>query len=110
MKIAFVGKGGAGKTTLAALFAQHLAVGGSTVLALDADINQNLAAALGEAADETARYPTLGGHLDVIKEYLRGDNPRISSTAAIVSRTPAGWSSPSLRLTRCAGCRRVGTP
>jgi CO dehydrogenase maturation factor len=60
------------------------------VLALDADINQNLAAALGEAAGETARYPTLGGQLDEIKEYLRGDNPRISSVTAMVKTTPPG--------------------
>jgi CO dehydrogenase maturation factor len=98
MKIAFVGKGGAGKTTLAALFARHLAVRGSTVLALDADINQNLAAALGETADETARYPPLSEHIDRIKEYLRGDNPRISSTVAMVKTTPPGRGSRLLRV------------
>jgi CO dehydrogenase maturation factor len=98
MKIAFVGKGGAGKTTLAALFARHLAAQGHTVLALDADINQNLAAALGEDADEAALQPTLGEHLDQIKEYLRGDNPRISSTAAMVKTTPPGRGSRLLRV------------
>src|SRR5690349_1520175 len=98
MKIAFVGKGGAGKTTLAALFARHLATRGSTVLALDADINQNLAAALGEVADETARYPALGEHIERIKEYLRGDNPRISSVAAMVKTTPPGRGSRLLRV------------
>jgi CO dehydrogenase maturation factor len=99
MKIAFVGKGGAGKTTLTALFARHLAAQGRTVLALDADINQNLAAALGEDADEAALQPTLGEHLDEIKEYLRGDNPRISSTAAMVKTTPPGRGSRLLRVT-----------
>src|SRR5919197_1060245 len=59
MKIAFVGKGGAGKTTLAALFARHLAAQGATVWAVDADINQNLAVALGEDADEAALRPAL---------------------------------------------------
>jgi CO dehydrogenase maturation factor len=97
MKIAFVGKGGAGKTTLAALFARHLAAQGRTVLALDADINQNLAAALGEDADEAALQPTLGEHLDEIKGYLRGDNPRISSVAAMVKTTPPGRGSRLLR-------------
>ena len=95
MKIAFVGKGGAGKTTLTALFARHLAAQGRTVLALDADINQNLAAALG---DDAASQPTLGAHLDQIKEYLRGGNPRISSTAAMVKTTPPGRGSRLLRV------------
>ena len=40
MRIAFVGKGGSGKTTAAALFSRHLATGGAPVLAVDADINQ----------------------------------------------------------------------
>jgi CO dehydrogenase maturation factor len=96
MKIAFVGKGGAGKTTLAALFARHLAAAGRTVLALDADINQNLAAALG--ADRPTGLPTLGASLPQIKDYLRGANPRISSTAAMVKTTPAGSGSRLLRV------------
>src|SRR3954468_20981664 len=98
MKIALVGKGGAGKTTLAGLFARHLAAQGCTVLALDADINQNLAAALGEDPDDGARRPALGEHLDQIKEYLRGDNPRISSTAAMMKTPPPGRGSRLLRV------------
>jgi CO dehydrogenase maturation factor len=98
MKIAFVGKGGAGKTTLAALFARHLAAQGRTVLALDADINQNLAAALGENPDEAPLSPTLGEQLDDIKGYLRGANPRISSVAAMVKTTPPGRGSRLLRV------------
>jgi CO dehydrogenase maturation factor len=98
MKIAFVGKGGAGKTTLAALFSRHLAAQGHPVLALDADINQNLAVALGAdstAADGTA---TLGESLPQIKEYLRGDNPRISSSSSMVKTTPPGRGSRLLRV------------
>jgi CO dehydrogenase maturation factor len=95
MKIAFVGKGGAGKTTLAALFSRQLAAQGRTVLALDADINQNLAAALG--ADRTPA--ALGDHLTEIKEYLRGTNPLITSAAAMVKTTPAGRGSRLLRVT-----------
>jgi len=52
MKIAFVGKGGSGKTTLASLLARHLAEAGLPVLAIDADINQHLGVALG--LDEAA--------------------------------------------------------
>lgn len=47
MKLALAGKGGAGKTTLSASIARLLARRGSTVVAIDADSNPNLAAALG---------------------------------------------------------------
>jgi CO dehydrogenase maturation factor len=98
MKIAFVGKGGAGKTTLAALFSRHLAAQGKTVLALDADINQNLATALG-AEDGLPAKPPLGESLPQIKDFLRGDNPRITSSAAMVKTTPPGRGSRLLRVT-----------
>ncbi|AGZ42183.1 AAA family ATPase [Actinoplanes friuliensis] len=95
MKIAFVGKGGAGKTTLAALFSRQLAAQGRTVLALDADINQNLAPALGASPGQHA----LGDSLTEIKDHLRGSNPLISSAAAMVKTTPAGRGSRLLRVT-----------
>lgn len=95
MKIAFVGKGGSGKTTLAALFARHLVAAGAPVLAFDADINQNLATALGVPAAQAARWPAPGDHLADIKAYLRGENPRIASTAAMVfhRRNAHAWAN-----------------
>ncbi|HSI92327.1 MAG TPA: hypothetical protein VK925_02455 [Jiangellaceae bacterium] len=60
------------------------------MLALDADINQHLSTALGLSPDEAAAMPTLGSRLDLIKEYLRGTNPRISSAGAMVKTTPPG--------------------
>ncbi|MEV0271876.1 ATP-binding protein [Hamadaea sp. NPDC050747] len=99
MKTAFVGKGGSGKTTLAALFSRHLAHGGSPLLAVDADINQHLAAALGAAEDEAVMLPALGDQLPAIKEYLRGTNPRISSAAAMVKTTPPGSGSRLITVT-----------
>ncbi|WP_137813394.1 ATP-binding protein [Gandjariella thermophila] len=98
MKIAFVGKGGSGKTTLASLLTSHLVAQGRTVLALDADINQHLATALGATDAEAAALPTLGEHLPMIKEYLRGRNPRISSADAMVKTTPPGSGSRLLRV------------
>ena len=93
MKIAFAGKGGSGKTTLSSLFTRHLAAQGLPVVAIDADINQHLAEALG--ADREP--PAMGAHLTEIKEYLRGSNPRISSAAAMVKTTPPGLESRLLR-------------
>ncbi|MFC4564667.1 ATP-binding protein [Nocardiopsis mangrovi] len=93
MKIAFAGKGGSGKTTLSALFTRYLATSGLPVVAIDADINQNLGAALGAPAGELARLPPLGTHVADIKELLRGDNPRIGSAAEMVKTTPPGPGS-----------------
>src|SRR6185295_10760635 len=97
MKIAFVGKGGAGKTTLASLFSRMLAGDGERVLAIDADINQHLATALGASPAQAASWPALGEHLDALKEYLRGDNPRIPSAQAMAKTTPPGRGSRLVR-------------
>ncbi|MFD9943272.1 ATP-binding protein [Nonomuraea sp. NPDC059023] len=89
MRVAFVGKGGSGKTTMSALFARYVAGQGSPVVAVDADINQHLALVLGL---DTQPEP-LGARLTEIKDLLRGDNPRIPSAAAMVKTTPPGRGS-----------------
>ncbi|MFF5985243.1 ATP-binding protein [Streptomyces olindensis] len=94
MRVAFVGKGGSGKTTLSALFSRHLARSGAPVLAIDGDINQHLAEALG---GEEKSAPALGAHLPGIKDYLRGTNPRIPSPEAMIKTTPPGRGSRLLR-------------
>jgi CO dehydrogenase maturation factor len=98
VKVAFVGKGGSGKTTMSALFARYLAASGAPVVAIDADINQHLGVALGLAEEEAAALPALGARLTAIKEYLRGSNPRISSAATMVKTTPPGRGSRLLRV------------
>jgi CO dehydrogenase maturation factor len=98
VRVAVVGKGGAGKTTLAALFARRLAERGHPVWAVDADINQHLAVALGAEEEWARALPTLGEHLGLIKDYLRGVNPRIGSSEQMVKTTPAGAGSRLLRL------------
>ncbi|GAA0448865.1 adenylyl-sulfate kinase [Streptomyces olivaceiscleroticus] len=98
MRIAFVGKGGSGKTTLSALFARHLADSGAPVVAIDGDINQHLGSALGLDERDLVTTPPLGAHLADIKEYLRGDNPLITSSRTMVKTTPPGRGSRLLRL------------
>ncbi|MFE9315336.1 ATP-binding protein [Streptomyces albidoflavus] len=98
MKIGFVGKGGSGKTTLSSLFIRHLATTGAPVVAVDADINQHLGPALGLDDAEAAALPPMGGHLPLIKEYLRGDNLRIASAETMIKTTPPGRGSRLLRV------------
>ncbi|WFB08230.1 ATP-binding protein [Streptomyces sp. LX-29] len=98
MKIAFVGKGGSGKTTLSSLFIRHLAAARLPVIAVDADINQHLGVALGLDEAEAATLPALGAQLPLIKDYLRGTNPRIASADAMIKTTPPGEGSRLLRV------------
>ncbi|GAA2156956.1 MULTISPECIES: ATP-binding protein [Glycomyces] len=93
MKLAFVGKGGSGKTTMASLFARRAAALGHPVMAIDADINQHLAAALGLDAEAAAMGPVLGEHLADIKDHLRGTNPLIPSADLMLKTTPPGPGS-----------------
>ncbi|MER5213212.1 ATP-binding protein [Streptomyces sp. NPDC002838] len=98
MKIAFVGKGGSGKTTLSSLFIRHLAAAGAPVVAIDADINQHLGPALGLDEAEAAAQPAMGERLPLIKDYLRGSNPRIASAETMIKTTPPGEGSRLLRV------------
>lgn len=93
MKVAFVGKGGSGKTTLAALFCRFLAEQSAPIVAIDADINQHLGESLGLADTTVAAIPPLGHDLERIKDYLRGSNPRIPSAALMTKTTPPGHGS-----------------
>jgi CO dehydrogenase maturation factor len=93
MKVAIVGKGGSGKTTLSALLIRYLRSQPLSVLAIDADINQHLALALGATKEEAASIPALGLEMSRIKEYLRGTNPRISKPSSLMKTTPPGKGS-----------------
>lgn len=98
MKIAFVGKGGSGKTTTSSLFVRRLGTLGLPTVAIDADINQHLGTALGLTEETAADIPPLGAHTHRLKDYLRGNNPRISSADAMQKTTPAGRGSKLLRV------------
>jgi len=98
MRIALVGKGGSGKTTVSALFIRHLAACGATVMAIDADINQHLGSSLGMSDEAAAALPSMASHLAAVKDYFRGSNPLITSADAMVKTTPPGRGSRLVRL------------
>jgi CO dehydrogenase maturation factor len=72
MKLAFVGKGGAGKSAIAGTFARTLARQGDRVLAIDSDPLPGLAFSLGLAIDDSPPIPD-----DAVVERKEGeDGPR----------------------------------
>lgn len=93
MRVAFTGKGGSGKTTMASLFAMQMAKKGKNVLALDADINQHLAAALGF----TGQLRSMGEEFAMIKKYLHGDNLLFDENS-MHKTTPPGRGSQFISL------------
>jgi CO dehydrogenase maturation factor len=93
MKIAFVGKGGSGKSTLTSLFVRYLQQQDeATVLAIDADINMNLAGLLGTKVPEKTHLscPEVA---DAIRRHLKGTNPRVSEISKFLPTTPPGRGS-----------------
>ena len=105
MRVAFVGKGGSGKTTLSSLFAAPAAArrpGGRGRRG-----HQPAPRRWRSGWSTTLPRRPLGAHLTEIKDYLRGDNPRISSAAAMVKTTPPGRGS---RLLRLGGTTRSTAP
>ncbi|MDR3337265.1 MAG: AAA family ATPase, partial [Treponema sp.] len=68
MKIAITGKGGAGKTTLAAVLARLYAAEGKKVLAVDVDPDANLGLALGFCEEELAAITPISKMKDLIAE------------------------------------------
>ena len=99
MKIAFVGKGGSGKTTLASITARYLAANRMPVLAIDADINQHLGRSLGLSEEDASRMSAMGAEINRIKAYLAGTNANIGDASEMVKTTPPGAGSRLLTVT-----------
>jgi CO dehydrogenase maturation factor len=68
LKIAVAGKGGSGKTTIAATLARLLARRGHQVTALDGDPNPNLGAALGMSREQLGSLARVPKEIMEIKE------------------------------------------
>lgn len=97
MKIAFIGKGGSGKSTVCALFIRHLLEHGNRVLAIDADINMHLAELIG-AQREDSRAISYGDNPRTIREHLIGKNSLIKSAKQFIKTTPPGAGSSLIEL------------
>jgi CO dehydrogenase maturation factor len=90
MKIAIGGKGGVGKTTVCAVWAQLFARAGHDVLAIDADPSLSLGAAFGLSAEQSPRpliemkdliAERTGARKDAVGAYFRL-NPNVSDLPA----------------------------
>jgi CO dehydrogenase maturation factor len=80
VKVAVVGKGGSGKTTIAGVLARASGREGAPVLALDCDTNPNLGLSLGLGEAVTAELVAIRDAVD------SGTEPHATTTEALVSR------------------------
>ncbi len=93
MKIAFVGKGGSGKSSVSSLFSKYLAKNNKYVFAIDADINQHFGNLLGFSEEELKNLPSLGHEIENVKKYVWGENKKIKSLSHLRMTTPPGTGS-----------------
>ena len=90
MRIAFLGKGGSGKSTLSGLFALYAAEKNKRVALLDVDVNSHTASMLGvtEPVIELASSESVHD----IRNHLKGANPRVE-VHEFLNTTPPGRES-----------------
>lgn len=89
MRIAFVGKGGSGKTTLAALFAQYLNhYVGKPIFLVDADVNMHIGDMINTHQLDEKKHLSSPSAQHTIKHHIKGQNKRIVSIDHIKKTTP----------------------
>jgi CO dehydrogenase maturation factor len=88
MRIAFMGKGGSGKTTIAASFISYLSNQGKKVLGIDADVNKNL----GDVLSFTQKPLPLSENFAAIAYYLEGNRQEIKNLG--ITKVPSFGSIP----------------
>lgn len=97
MRVSFLGKGGSGKTTVAAAFIKHLDNKNKNVLAIDADMNVHLG--------KTLEMPILSlGEKDLeIENYLEENRTNgvltINFRMPVIGTTPPALSSRFIKMT-----------
>jgi CO dehydrogenase maturation factor len=85
MRIGFLGKGGSGKTTMAAWFIKFAAKRHPFVLAIDADCNAHLKSAL----NFNSEPQLLGSFYEEIMEYLKGTRTDLGDRPFICTTPPS---------------------
>lgn len=87
MRIAFVGKGGAGKSTFSTLFFLNLIKQNEKVMCFDADLNIHVPKLLGMDFPENKSL-SLNENTKKIRKYLIGESKKIQSPAHFYKTTP----------------------
>jgi CO dehydrogenase maturation factor len=99
MRIAFVGKGGSGKSTLTASFASYLSTHtAQPVVVFDADLNIHIPELLGFSALSSKKHLSESNNANAIKKWLISEND-ITDLGAFRKTTPPTRKSNILHLT-----------
>ncbi len=95
MRVAFLGKGGSGKTTVSAGFTRYASKLHDFVLAIDADVNVHLHQALGLTVER--EISSIKESHDEIQKYLRGTRSDLGDRP-MISTTPPTFDSNFVRI------------